>query len=126
MRFLKFWASSTNRVFASTGDITVTNGTFVVAANASWLNGTNVTVKGDGLLKLEAGTAFNRDFAVIHFADNGRIEVPAGVTQTFAEGWDGATKLASGKRYTAVDLPLRVTGEGAIRIAPFGTTLILR
>ena len=116
----------TNRVFASTGDITVTNGTFVVAANASWLNGTNVTVKGDGLLKLEAGTAFNRDFAVIHFADNGRIEVPAGVTQTFAEGWDGATKLASGKRYTAVDLPLRVTGEGAIRIAPFGTTLILR
>ena len=116
----------TNRVFASTGDITVTNGTLVIAANASWPNGTNVTVKGDGVLKLESGTAFNDDIAVIRFAENGMVHVPAGVTQTFAEGWDGATKLVSGRTYTAAILPSRISGEGAIRIAALGTAVFLR
>ena len=34
-------------------------------------------------------TTFNREHAVIRFADSGRIELPQGVTQVFAQGGTG-------------------------------------
>ena len=101
----------------SYGDVAVTNGVLEFAADASWLNGTNVTVSGSGTLKVNAANTFNRKHAVIRFADNGVIEVPAGVTQVFAEGWDGDTKMR-GTYKTGESA--RVIGGGAIRIGPAG------
>ena len=115
-----------NRVFESHGDIKVTNGVMEFAHNASWLNGTNVTVAGTGTLKLNSSTTFNREHAVIRFADSGRIELPQGVTQVFAQGWDGDKALSPGKTYTAADLPSRISGAGAIRIAGGGTMILFR
>ena len=115
-----------NRVFESHGDIKVTNGVMEFAHNASWLNGTNVTVAGTGTLKLNSPTTFNREFAVIRFADDGKIELPSGMTQVFAEGWDGDTQLRPGTIYTSANLPAHVAPGGAIRIAGGGLTIIFR
>ena len=115
-----------NRVFESHGDIKVTNGVMEFAHNASWLNGTNVTVAGTGTLKLNSSTTFNRDFAVIRFADDGKIELPSGMTQVFAEGWDGDTQLRPGTIYTSANLPAHVAPGGAIHIAGGGLMLIFR
>ena len=115
-----------NRVFESHGDIKVTNGVMEFAHNASWLNGTNVTVAGTGTLKINSPTTFNREFAVIRFADNGKIELPSGMTQVFAEGWDGDTRLRPGTIYTSANLPAHVAPGGAIRIAGGGLTVIFR
>ncbi len=103
----------------SYGDVTVTNGVLEFAADASWLNGTNVTVSGSGTLKINAAKTFSKD-AVIRFADEGKIYVPAGVTQVFAEGWDGDNKMRG--TYTTG----RVTGGGAIQIAGPGLLIIVR
>ena len=108
----------------SYGDVTVTNGVLEFAADASWLNGTNVTVSGSGTLEINKANTFNREHAVIHFADNGRINVPAGVTQVFAEGWDGDNKMRG--IYDAGNSS-RVTGGGAIQIGKIpGLILFVR
>ena len=112
--------------FASAGDVSVSNGTLEFAADANWLNGTNVTVAGTGTLKLNSPTTFNREFAVIRFADDGKIELPSGMTQVFAEGWDGDTQLRPGTIYTSANLPAHVAPGGAIRIAGGGLMVIFR
>lgn len=115
-----------NRVFESHGDIAVTDGLMEFASNASWPNGTNVTVAGSGTLKLNSSTAFNPEHAVIRFADDGKMELPQGVTQVFAQGWDEDESLTPGMTYTASNLPSRISGAGAIRIAGGGTLMIIR
>lgn len=103
----------------SYGDVAVTNGVLEFAAGATWLNGTNVTVSGSGTLKLNAANTFNREHAVIRFADNGAINVPPGVTQVFAEGWDGD------KRMRGIYTSGRVTGGGAIQVGTATGLVIL-
>jgi len=116
----------TNRAFASYGDIIVGAGTMEFTADASWLNGTNVTVSGTGRLKIGQGATFNRKHAVIRFADSGKIEIPAGVVQVFSEGWKDDTPLRQGMTYTAAELPEHIAGAGAIHIARHGTYLMFR
>lgn len=116
----------TNRAFASYGDILVAAGTLEFTADASWLNGTNVTVSGTGRLKIGQGATFDRKHAVIRFADSGKIEIPEGVMQTFYEGWNGDTPLRQGMTYTAAELPEHIAGAGAIHIARHGTYLMFR
>ena len=112
--------------FASAGDISVTQGTLEFVSDASWLHGTNVTVGGTGVLKIGKAETFNRDFAVIRFADAGKISVPEGMTQVFADGWSGSTHLKPGTRYTSANLPDHVAPGGAIRIAGGGTMILFR
>ena len=112
--------------FASAGDISVTQGTLEFASDASWLNGTNVTVGGTGVLKIGKAETFNGECAVIHFADAGKISVPEGMTQVFADGWDGSTHLKPGTRYTSANLPDHIAPGGAIRIAGGGTMILFR
>ena len=107
---------------ASYGNVAVTNGVLEFAADASWLNGTNVTVSGSGQLRINSANTFNRKHAVIRFADNGTIYVPAGVTQVFAEGWDGDTRM-SGRYETGSSS--RVTGGGAIHVGTLGIMMIV-
>ena len=107
----------------SYGDVAVTNGVLEFAAGATWLNGTNVTVSGSGTLKLNAANTFNGEHAVIRFADNGKIDVPPGVTQVFADGWNGDRHMRG--TYTTAYCD-RVTGGGEIRIGIGGLSVIVR
>ena len=118
------WQRLKTRAFASSGDITVSDGTLAFTDGATWLNGTNVNVKGTGTLKLTSANTFNPQHAVIRFADGGKIEVPAGMTQKFAEGWVGERRLSG--IYTAANLPAHISGSGAIQVKGVGFSIIFR
>ena len=118
------WQRLKRQAFASYGDVSVSSGTLAFTDGASWLNGTNVNVTGSGTLKLTGANTFNSKHAVIRFADNGKIEVPSGVTQKFAEGWVGDRRISG--FFTAANLPEHVSGAGAIQVAAPGFQLIFR
>jgi autotransporter-associated beta strand protein len=95
-----------NNLSTTTGDVTVSNGTLVVAAGASLGNGANVTVAG-GSLELYAAAALS-DAASLSIADSGaKVLLAAGSTETVDKlflngvqqprGYYGAT--ASGAQY---------------------------
>ena len=115
----------TGCVATSCGDVEVSGGTLEFSADSSWLVGTNVTVRGTGTLKIAQSETFNKDFAVVRFEDDGKIEVPSGVVQKFAKGWVGDRELPYGQ-YTAANLPAHVSGAGVICIAGKGLMLIFR
>ena len=124
----------TNSAFASSGDISVTNGTLEIAHDATWLNGTNVTVSGTGVLKL-GSAAFNKDHAVLHLAGNGSFEIADGVTASFAEAFflDAGTgrevRIAPGSytRATASGpLAGRIAGGGTVYVRSLGTMVLFR
>ena len=118
------WQRLKRQAFASYGDVSVSSGTLAFTDGASWLNGTNVNVTGSGTLKLTGANTFNSKHAVIRFADSGKIAVPSGVTQKFAEGWIGDRRLTG--VFTAANLPEHVSGAGAIQIAAPGFQVIFR
>ncbi|MBQ6339536.1 MAG: hypothetical protein IJI36_10355 [Kiritimatiellae bacterium] len=92
----------TNRAFASCGDLVVSKGVMEFAHNATWLNGTNVTVTGSGTLKLNAGGRFDGKKAVLHLgadADSWKIDIPAGQTQKFDAAFDATGKQLPGGFY---------------------------
>lgn len=92
----------TNRAFASCGDIAVTNGVLEFAANATWLNGTNVTVSGSGTLRLAKGGRLNGRNAVLWLGaddDPWQIDIPAGMSQTVAAAYDDAGRRISAGTY---------------------------
>ena len=107
------------------GDLAVESGTLEISERSGWLHGTNVFVRG-GVLKINGAHAFDDDFAQIHFSGDGKIEVPAGVCQRFAAGWNGGIRMRAGVMYTAANLPEHVAGAGGIIIARTGTTLVFR
>ena len=115
----------TGCVATSCGDVEVSGGTLEFDASSSWLVGTNVTVRGTGTLKIGQSETFNKDFAVVRFEDDGKIEVPSGVVQKFAKGWVGDRELPYGQ-YTVANLPAHVSGAGVICIAGKGLMLIFR
>ena len=118
------WHRMRAKAFASSGDISVSSGTLTFTDNASWLNGTNVNVTGTGTLKLTSANTFNPQHAVIRFADSGKIDIPSGKTQKFAEGWVGDKRLSG--IYTAANLPEHISGAGAIQVKGVGFRIIFR
>lgn len=114
----------TNQVFASCGDLEVVSGTMVFAHDASWLNGTNVTVAGTGTLQVGQGETFNKRFARLMLSENGKIALPQGVTQAFSEVFINERPLGAGS-YTASTLP-QVTGAGTLRVVGRGTFVVIR
>ncbi len=131
----------TNQVFASCGDLMVTNG-ILELAEATWKNGTNVTVTGTGILKvskLRGGvSAFDGKHAVLHLGDNDdtwTIDLPAGSVQRFAYAYDSDGKLlpsgvygrkgAQGVTREAYSDHFPENG-GTIRVTRHGTTMIFR
>ena len=92
----------TNQAFTSCGDLVVSKGVMEFAHNATWLNGTNVTVTGSGTLKLNAGDRFDGKKAVLHLgadADSWKIDIPAGQTQKFDAAFDATGKQLPGGFY---------------------------
>ena len=71
--------------FATTGDLIVTNGVLELAADASWTNGANVIVSGNGCLKLNAKENLSKTVTKLQVSENGTVDVAAGVRVTVAE-----------------------------------------
>ena len=123
----------TNIAIQSYGDVIVTNGTLRFYANASWLNGTNVTVRGGGILQLDQGDVFNRSRAKLMLEDAGKLVLPNVVTQAFMQASVKDEKgqivpVPSGvydKNSTGL-MAGRIEGEGAIRVRSSGMVLMLK
>ena len=126
----------TNQTFASCGDLEVSKGTMEFTDDATWLNGTNVTVRGMGTLKLAAGGRFSGTQAVLHLgadADTWQIDIPAGQAQAFAYAYDAEGRLlpsgtygnaASGAAHQrfAAHFP----NNGRVYVRRHGTSLMIR
>lgn len=117
----------TNQTFASCGDLAVTNGVLELAADASWLNGTNFTAKGTGTLRFGAANQVDRRFARLHVADTGKVEIPADVTLKVASADVDGEPVAPGVYRKGDDgFGAYVEGEGAVQVGPSGVLLLVR
>lgn len=126
----------TNRAFSSCGDLEVVSGTLSFANDATWLNGSNVTVRGTGTLRLAGGGRFGKHVAM-HLGEDGeswRIAMPNGGTQRVAHLYaaDG-TLLPSGQYgasgvagVTQTRYSSHFEGTGLLRVGELGTRIILR
>jgi hypothetical protein len=95
------------------------------ANDASWLNGTNITVSGTGVLKLNHGEVFNPHTSELFITENGKVNIPTGAVQTFLHVYVNETKLSPGV-YNQETLPQYVTGGGSIAVYNPGTILVIR
>ena len=117
------------RDFQSCGDLEVSAGTLELAANATWLNGTNLTVRGTGTLKIGKGKTFG-NHAILRLDGDGKISVPDGARQKFAECRIGDARVPDGI-YTYATAPDEVKAHlaetsGEILVGKIGGLLILR
>ena len=115
--------------YGSYGDLEVSGGTLELMSGTTWLNGTNFIARGDGQLKL---TATNKSQigsqAVFHFAENGTVEIPSGVTVSVSAAFVEGAQVGAGTYSAATaEGPMagRVTGGGKLRVRS-GMMLILR
>ncbi len=113
--------------FSTVGDLEVSAGTLSMASDATWLNGTNVIVNGDGRLKVAAGGTFSRKIAELHLEDLGVFEIPSGEAQKFRSVCTNGVALPSG-RYSS--LPNGdgdfIAGGGEIVVPMRGTMISVR
>ena len=126
----------TNRAFTSCGDLVVSKGVMEFAHNATWLNGTNVTVTGSGTLKINKGARFDGKKAILHLGANGdswAIDIPAGQTQMFDCAYDDAGNLLPGGIYgnaasgaSRTNYAAHFPHNGVIYVRQLGTQIIFR
>ena len=111
------------QAFNSSGSLTVTNGVLELQNGATWRNGTDFYAKGAGTLAFGAAGQVNENTAKLHFADDGRVSIPANTTLTVKyaviDGSDGSETLVTAGDYTAGATGLlagRITGAGTLRV----------
>ena len=104
--------------------------------NATWLNGSNVTVRGTGTLRLDAGGRFGKHVEMHLGADGDSwsIAMPNGGVQKVANMYAADGGLLPSGVYGAVGVPgvtqtryaAHFTGTGILKVGRFGTRFILR
>lgn len=96
------------RAFSSTGDIVVTNGTLVIADDASWKGAARVVAGGSGNLTIErsSGNLQNQAFgkcAEVHLSDDAVLTIPDGSVQRVAYLFvDGVRQPTGSYTYAAI------------------------
>lgn len=119
-----------DRSFSTTGDLVCTNGTVEVASSASWHGG--VKAIDEGVIEVAAADAFDSATTVMTLRDNGRVNVPTGVTVKVAELWlDNAVKPARSGTYGAAGSgaafeTAHITGGGFVKVINHGMRVYLR
>ncbi len=126
----------TNRAFSSCGDLEVVSGTLTMRNNATWLNGSNVTVRGTGTLRLDAGGRFGKHVEMHLGADEDAwtIAMPNGGVQRVACLYaDDGTLLPSGiygaagvSGVTQTRYSAHFTGTGVLKVGRLGTRITIR
>ena len=104
----------------------------VLADGATWRNGTNVNVRGSGVLRLDGRRQFNGQVTVLNLAGSGVVQVADGTTQrVHAMTVDGAPVPPG--LYGSADAPgvdttyaAHFTGTGVVRVGSPGAMLIIR
>ena len=115
----------------SYGDVTVSNGTLEFEDKTTWLNGTNVMVKGTGRLLLNAVT-FGEQANFAAEGENWTIELAEGTVQRCASLTVDGQKLPGGTYGSAESaaanksLAAHFAGKGVLRVKPRGIVLIVR
>ena len=113
----------------SYGDVEVSGGTLAFDAGASWLNGTNVTVKGTGTLKLGSAGTFQDDSKVYAEGENWTLDLTG--NQKVCEFHVDGRKMPGGvygASSLAANHPLKshFVGTGALLVRETGTLLLFR
>jgi hypothetical protein len=126
----------TNRAFSSAGNLEVVSGTLTMRENATWLNGSNVTVRGTGTLRLDAGGRFGKhvSFHLGADGDSWTIAMPNGGSQKVAYMYDADGRPLPSGVYGAAGVAdvnrtqyaSHFTGTGKILVANRGIQFILR
>lgn len=122
----------TNVVSTSVGDISVDSGTLAFDAGSSWLNGTNVTVRGAGRLEIAQSRTFDKRRAVLRLADDGVLSIPEGVSQMVNALYHEGRKMTPGV-YGSLEssasnksLARHFVGKGCLSVRLGGTVMIVR
>ena len=116
----------TNQTFHSTGSLVVSKGVLELANNASWVNGIDFVTRGSGLLRFTAAGQISTQ-AQIHFGGEGKIEIPAGVTNRVSTVDIDGDELPNDV-YTGTEGPLagRIIGGGALKVGKKGMLLMIQ
>lgn len=118
-----------NAKSTSGGDLSVSKGTLGFLSGGSWANGTNITVKGTGLLQVENAAAFGKQ-AEISLSESGRMALDySGAMKVQGLTVDGKRLL--GGTYGAVgsgaaNTSDRFTGTGILKVAGGGAVIMIR
>ena len=113
----------TNQVFASAGDLSVSKGTLTLGADASWKNGTNITVSANGVLALDGDRQFSGRFSVLRISGSGVVRLSPGGRHRVASAWIGDTELPPGI-YGGSDAPESANKEYAEHFSGSGTLVV--
>ncbi len=113
------------RAYESYGDIEVSGGTLAFDAGATWLNGTNVTVRGSGTLKVGSANTFQKDIAVVAEGANWTLDLTG--TQRAALFTVDGEKMPGGV-YDASHKTLgsHFIGTGQLVVKAVGFTILFR
>ncbi|MCQ2391347.1 MAG: hypothetical protein MJ240_07975 [Kiritimatiellae bacterium] len=113
----------------SYGDVEVSGGALEFDDGATWLNGTNVTVKGTGTLKL-GGKTFRDDCVFSLEGDACTVDLADGMEQKasylIVDGRSVASGTWGSAESAATHKSARFAGTGVLRVARHGFNLILR
>ena len=110
----------TNQQFASAGDLSVSKGTLTLGANATWRNGTNITVSATGVLALDGDRQFSSQFSALRISGSGVVRLSPDGRHRVASAWVGDTKLPPGI-YGGNDAPALANKEYAAHFSGSGT-----
>lgn len=115
--------------YESTGPLMVSAGRLELWEDASWLNGTDFTAKGTGVLKFASKDQVNGRRAWLHIADNGKVYVPEGVTMRFAAATLNGKRVDNGVYPKDMDdstgFSAHIEGGGSIRVCSPGLVMVV-
>ena len=113
------------RAYESYGDVEVSGGRLEFDAGATWRNGTNVTVRGTGTLKVGSAQTFRKDVRVVASGEDWVIDL-TGMQKAASLTVDGVAMPAGDYDSGHATLGRHFTGTGVLRVGKLGGCLIIR
>ena len=116
-----------NGVVSTTGELIVTNGTLALDASAKWTQGRRLRASGQGVLRLADKRQYDFRQADLRLSENGRIEIPEGVTLRFASAFlDGESVPDGTYKAGAKGFAAHIVGEGQLLVGEAGLVIVFR
>ena len=130
------WAGTTDLELcapsSTDGELCAESGTLTMGAMGSWTNATKVTVGGGAAAKLVLThkKSLGRN-SVVDIRTNGKLEIPAGVSEHVGELRFNGVKVPDGVYGSTSSRAMekddaRFSGAGMLRVGDVGTCLVIR
>ena len=113
------------RAYESFGNVAVSGGRLEFDAGATWLNGTNVTVRGTGTLKVGSAGTFRDDVRIRAEGADWKLDL-TGLQKAESFVVDGVPMPGGDYGAGHAKLGAHFTGPGILRVRQVGIFLILR